>query len=95
MLDSERLQNAIILWTRYLRRLSKNSVFEEITKIREIFIKKLVILERIVSGDQDFNDDLYSSYCEIKNRESNNRPYNNTSQSLSESENRAIKSWNI
>jgi hypothetical protein len=92
MLDSERLQSAITLWSRYLRRLSKNSVFEDITKIRDIFIKKLVMLESIVGGDYDNSDDK-------ENGEENNQQHscndNNNSPSLSESEIRATKAWSI
>ncbi|EXX51136.1 uncharacterized protein OCT59_001941 [Rhizophagus irregularis] len=92
MLDSERLQSAITLWSRYLRRLSKNLVFEDITKIRDIFIKKLVMLESIVEGDYDNSDDK-------ENGEDNNQQHscndNNNSPSLSESEIRATKAWSI
>ncbi|CAG8488493.1 3562_t:CDS:2 [Funneliformis caledonium] len=103
VLDRERLQNTIILWIRCLRRLSKNSVFEGITKLRETFIKKLVILERIVSGDYDDSDDdleLSSGECECELLDDENncphkRNLDDNSRSLGESENRAIKAWSI
>ncbi|GBC09054.1 hypothetical protein RclHR1_08590005 [Rhizophagus clarus] len=91
MLDSERLQSAITLWSRYLRRLSKNLVFEDITKVRYIFIKKLVVLESIVGGDYENNDDK-------ENGEDNNTQQHNGNEGtppLSESEIRATKAWSI
>ncbi|RIA82195.1 hypothetical protein C1645_788830 [Glomus cerebriforme] len=99
MLDAVRLQSAITLWTRYLRRLSKNSVFEDISKIREIFIKKLVILENIVGGDYENSDDDFEYEFEKENNKHSCNDVDSSnstnSQTLNESEIRATKAWSI
>ncbi|CAG8544921.1 3092_t:CDS:2 [Dentiscutata heterogama] len=50
VLDESYIRSSINVWARYLRRLSKLNVFDNIPNLREKFIRQLEAVGRIISG---------------------------------------------
>ncbi|CAG8734027.1 26963_t:CDS:2 [Dentiscutata erythropus] len=71
VLDENYIRSSINVWARYLRRLSKLNVFDNIPDLREKFIRQLEAVGRIISGiDEEIDSGYdYGDYDKQNNNE--------------------------